>query len=78
MIDNTQANQADVMRSTYRALTDQEKKCMNDIKFDASRLHQKLKAMQADAETTEPRRCFALAATKCEEMVMWATKAITA
>lgn len=78
MIDSTQENQADVMRSTYRALTEGEKKAMNDIKFDATRIHTKLKAMQADAATVEQRRCLALAATKCEEMVMWATKAITA
>lgn len=62
-----------VFRKQYRQLSDAEKAQIEGIKVTAAVLYHQLHvtAGQADA------RQLALAKTKLEECVMWATKAIT-
>jgi hypothetical protein len=59
-----------VMRHEYRVLSDEEKARMQYIKDQAMSLHEYIRMMG-------PSRECALAQTKIEEAVMWATKHIT-
>ena len=61
---------SDVMRQTYRPLSDQEKADMNHIKECGRIFYDTLDAIGSGRE-------IALAKTKIEEAVMWATKHIT-
>lgn len=58
-----------VFRKEYRPLTEQEKSHVAAIKISAEVLYNSLHSGEA--------RHMALAKTKLEECVMWATKAIT-
>ena len=60
----------DVMRATYRELTDEEKELMDSIKFKAELLH-------AEFDKIRLLRHSRLAKTKLEEAVMWAVKGVT-
>jgi len=60
----------DPMRQTYRSLTDREEEQLHDIKALASRLYHHIDVFCDGREG-------ALAKTKVEEAVMWATKYIT-
>lgn len=60
-------------RPQYRELTEDEKARIGGIKDEAKYLHDLLLEMP---EGTDQRQ-MALARTKLEECVMWATKAIT-
>lgn len=62
-----------VFRSTYRALTEQEKVHIAAIKTSAEVMYNQL----VDNAALANHRCMAIAKTKLEESVMWATKAIT-
>ena len=59
-----------VMRHTYRVLTDEEKKQMQDIKDIGLAMHTMIEDIGSSRE-------LALAKTKVEEAVMWAVKHIT-
>lgn len=66
-----------VFRKQYRALSDTERQHVESIKDAAQKLYGLLN-FSYTVETTAPgMREFALARTKLEECVMWATKAIT-
>lgn len=69
---------SDTFRQTYRSLSAAESKRILDIKAKAQELHDMLHApMPLPGELIVPGlREFALARTKLEECVMWATKAI--
>lgn len=61
----------DTFRRQYRPLSDMEKADMDEIKSEAQVLLDRIKGDVPDE------RCRALAITKLEECVMWATKGIT-
>ena len=61
---------ADVMRQTYRVLSDAEKEDVRAIKEKAAIFYDHVGILAASRETS-------LAKTKIEEAVMWAVKAIT-
>lgn len=71
-----------VMRQQYRQLTDQDKADLQKVKDYAFDLYEFVHELEpragasCEAEAAS-RRCFALAKTKIEEAVMWATKGIT-
>jgi len=65
---------SDTFRSTYRQLTPYEAEHVAEIKLRAELLHQLL--VTTDNKSPGMRE-MALARTKLEECVMWATKAIT-
>ena len=68
---------SNVFRSTYRKLTDDEIARVCEIKLKAEMLYELL-ALPGTRETSaKGMREMALARTKLEECVMWATKAIT-
>lgn len=58
-----------VFRKQYRALTEMEKNHVDAVKVAAEILHHLL-------DRGDP-RCVAIAKTKLEECVMWATKGLT-
>ena len=72
------ARESDIFRSTYRALTEAEQAFVGHVKSRAARMADSFDQYQAVAEghgsACDP-RCLALARTKLEEAVMWATKA---
>ena len=61
---------SNTFRSTYRKLTDDEQRLVDEIKTQAEKL-------EAVIEDTQPSRHRSLAMTKLEEAVMWAVKGIT-
>lgn len=61
---------SDVMRQTYRPLTDQEKVQMEEIKIRGQDFYDLCGLIGESRE-------LSLAKTKIEEAVMWATKHIT-
>ena len=61
----------DVMRKTYRELTPAEKENLENVKMLGEQFFNYLNAYVA------PSRERALALTKIEEAVMWATKGLT-
>lgn len=70
-------------RSTYRELSESEKSSVADIKDRAEEMLTALRSAEAGGPprletTSHPNaRMFAIARTKLEECVMWATKAVT-
>ena len=62
---------SDVMRQTYRPLTPAEKAWLQGMKDCAAELYDMIGVAEGD------QRSFALAKTKIEEAVMWATKGFT-
>lgn len=62
-----------VFRSQYRELSETEKEQVKEIKNEAAHLYDVLAVDPASSGVRE----MALARTKLEECVMWATKAIT-
>lgn len=69
----------DPFRATYRELTAQESQCVQEVKAQASKLWQLLAPTASpQAAVSFNQRELALARTKLEECVMWATKAFTA
>lgn len=64
---------SDVMRQAYRVLSGDEKLRLSQMKLKAAELYDLINYC-ADGD----QRSLALAKTKIEEAVMWATKAITA
>jgi hypothetical protein len=66
----------DVMRIAYRPLTELEKLHMQGAKSLGADFYEYLEV--ALDEPGYDQRCIAMAKTKIEEAVMWATKAITA
>jgi hypothetical protein len=62
---------SDVMRQTYRVLSDEEKLAMSAVKGAGAAF------LQALDLYCQPGRETALARTKTEEAVMWAVKGIT-
>ena len=69
--DNRTANNTDAMRHNYRALTDEEKADMVELKDLGAALLSKIESMGGSRE-------LSLAKTKTEEAVMWAVKHVTA
>ena len=65
----------DVVRKKYRELTDDEQRALAVMKDTAAALYSRLE--EAEAFVQADKRCLALANTKLEESVMWATKGIT-
>lgn len=63
-------NEANVMRHTYRLLTDDEKRQMQEIKDLGLHFYSYLTGVGTSRE-------ISLAKTKLEEAVMWAVKHIT-
>lgn len=63
-----------VMRHAYRLLSDEEKADMQALKDKGLELHELIKKIGGDKGSRE----IALAKTKVEEAIMWATKHITA
>ena len=61
---------SNVMRATYRELTSEEKDHMAEVKSLALQLYEFVDSLGGSRE-------LALAKTKTEEAVMWATKHIT-
>jgi len=64
---------SNVFRSVYRKLSDDEVAHVAEIKLKAGMLYELLDSSAPRADD----RAMALARTKLEECVMWATKAIT-
>lgn len=64
------ASEDDVMRSTYRALSQEEKFNMEKVKDMGRAFHDFVNSLGGSRETS-------LAKTKIEEAVMWAVKHIT-
>ena len=60
-----------VMRHSYRVLTESEKAAMQKIKDDALALHDLLSSFGSSRE-------LSIAKTKLEECVMWSVKHLTA
>jgi hypothetical protein len=76
----------DVFRKQYRELNPDEKVALSDIKGQAGMLYDMLDKLNFSVPVGDATRSFtvnadprsmALAKTKLEEAVMWATKAIT-
>ena len=63
----------DIFRTQYRELKPNEKLRIQNIKEKAAALHEELKTI----EKSEQERELAIARTKLEECVMWATKAVS-
>lgn len=68
---------ADPFRSEYRHLSVVETKAIAALKAQASKLYQELQMPGFDQTHPPANREMAIARTKLEECVMWATKAIT-
>jgi hypothetical protein len=62
---------SDAMRQQYRPLSDVEKLRLSEFKALAAELYDVIGTFPGD------QRSFALAKTKVEEAVMWATKGLT-
>lgn len=66
----TAKTDSNVMRSTYRVLSDQEKATMQALKIEGAKLYDLIEGVGQSRE-------LSLAKTKVEEAVMWAVKHIT-
>lgn len=67
----------DPFRKAYRVLTPEEQARIELIKSKAAELHGLLEPMPTTTTPGGGGREFALARTKLEECVMWATKGLT-
>ena len=65
-----------VMRHNYRELSENEKIDMQAIKDAGLEFYKHIETVES--HYSQPSRELAIAKTKIEEAVMWATKAITA
>lgn len=72
--NDTQAPKSNVMRGTYRELSEDEKQQMRHIKEAGEEF---LKLLGRISATSGHGRELALARTKMEEAVMWAVKHVT-
>ena len=66
----------DPFRQQYREISEEEKRHVANLKGYATELYKGLLEVNMPRPGCDP-RCLALARTKLEEAVFWATKAIT-
>jgi hypothetical protein len=69
---------ADTFRKEPQQLTEEQAFAIRQTKDWAAEAEEALNEYQENAASKPDPRCFAVARTKLEEFVMWATKGITA
>lgn len=72
----SQNGHPDVMRRSYRELTPGRQKWVEEIKTKGQEFFDLIQRFEGEGETVNPRH-LAIARTKIEETVMWATKGVT-